>query len=117
VDFQNCLTALHIGTIKCHAAVKTTGTQKGGVENIGTVGRSNNDNVGVGVETIHFNEHLIECLLTFIVRTTQTCAALTAYCINFIYKDNTGRVTFGLIEKITDAACTNAYEHFHKFRA
>ena len=43
VNFENFFSAFYVGVINCYLAVKSTGTEKCGVENIGTVGRCNND--------------------------------------------------------------------------
>jgi hypothetical protein len=56
-----------IGTIKRYAAVKTTGAQQRRVKNIGAVGGGNDNDIGIGIETVHFNQHLVEGLFTFIV--------------------------------------------------
>ena len=47
MDLQDLLSALDVGIADRDLPVKTTGTQQSGIENIGTVGRGNNDNAFV----------------------------------------------------------------------
>ena len=117
MHFQDGLAPAHIGPVEGDAAVETTGAQQGWVEDVGTVGGSHYDYIGVGVETIHLDQHLVEGLFALIVRAAQAGAALASDSINFIYENNTGRVALGLVEQVTHAAGAHADEHFHKLRA
>src|SRR5688572_25602369 len=116
MDFEDRFTSLHIGTIQRDAAIKTTGAQKRRVENVRTVGRSDDDDICIGIETVHFDQHLVQGLFTLIVRTAEPRAALTSDCIDFIYEDNTRRVTLRLIEQVANAAGAYTHEHFHELR-
>src|SRR5579871_3057367 len=42
---------------------------------------------------------------------------MTAYGIDFIDKDDAGRVLFALFEQIADTAGADAHEHFHEVRS
>ena len=53
-------------------------------------------------------------MLALVVAAAQTCTALAAYRVNFVDKDNTGRIFLRLLEHIADAACTDTDEHFDK---
>ena len=88
MNFQDRLTALHVRPVKGYPAVKTTGPQQGGVENIGAVGRSDDNNICIGIKAVHFDKHLVEGLLAFIMRAAQPRAALPSHSINFIHKDD-----------------------------
>ncbi|MCP9263777.1 hypothetical protein DINM_007155 [Dirofilaria immitis] len=43
-------------------------------------------------------------------------AAVSAYCIYFVYKDYTRSIFFALIEHLANAACANTNKHFNKIR-
>ena len=116
MHFEDGFASFYIRTIQRHAAVKATGAQKCRVKNIGAVGCGDDNDIRIGIETVHFDQHLIQGLLAFIVRTAETCSALTTYGINFIHENDTGRMSLGLIEQIAHAARAHAHEHFNEFR-
>ena len=117
VDLQDLLTALHVRTAHVDLPVKPAGTQQGGVQNVGTVGGSqDNDTFGTG-EAVHFHQQLVQCLLFFIVTAAQAGAALAANRVNFVDEDNGGGDFLGLLEQVPDTACAHAHIHFHKVRA
>ena len=114
MDLQNFQTTPDIGVRNHHLTIKTTRAQEGRVENIGTVGRGNQNDAFIRLETIHLNQQLVKGLLTFIVATAKTGTAMATDRINFIDKDDTGSVLFPLHEKITNTAGTDADKHFDK---
>ena len=65
----------HIRTIDGDLAVKATGTQQRRVQNIGAVRRRDEDHAFRRVETIHFDEELIEGLFALIVSASETRTA------------------------------------------
>ncbi len=116
MDSENGFASLHIGTIQSHAAVEAAGAQQRRVEDVGAVGGGDDDDVGIGVEAVHLDQHLVQGLLTLIVRTAQPCATLASYGIDFIHKDDTGGMSLGLIEQVAHTACAHAHEHLDEFR-
>src|SRR3989344_9368832 len=50
------------------------------------------------------------------MRAAQASAALTAHCVYFIYKNQTGSGFFGFLEKISHATGADTHKHFHKLR-
>jgi len=106
----------HIRPIQHHAPVKAARAQQRRVQNIRAVRRRHDDDIGIGVKTVHLNQQLIERLLAFIMTAAQSSAALTANRINFVNKDNTGRMPLGLVKQVTHPAGAHAYKHFHKLR-
>ena len=116
VHLQDGFAPAHIGTVKRDAAVETSGAQQSRVEDIRPVGGGHYDHVGIRIEAVHLDQHLIESLFALIVRTAQAGAALATYGINLINKYDAGRVALGLIEQVTHPAGSNTHEHFNKFR-
>lgn len=71
MNLQDCLAAVKIGDIDRDLAVKPSGTEQGGVENVGTGGRRHDDNAVVGAEAVHFDEQLVERLLALIMSAAE----------------------------------------------
>ena len=78
VHTQDRLAALEVGAVDHDLTVETSGTQQRGVENVGTVGRREEDHAGLDVEAVHLDEQLVERLLTFVVATAETRATMAA---------------------------------------
>src|SRR5690606_27670222 len=87
-----------------------------GVEDVGAVRRGNDNDVGPGVETVHFHEDLVQRLLAFVMATTETSAALASHRVNFVDEHDAGGVLLGLVEQVADAARANTHEHFNELR-
>ena len=116
MHLQDGFASAHIRPVENHAAVKATGAQQGRVEDIRAVGGSHDDDVGIGIETVHLNQHLVQGLLALVVAAAQTGAALAADRIDFIDEDDAGRMALGLVEQVAHAAGADAHEHFNEFR-
>jgi hypothetical protein len=67
-------------------SIKATRAEEGWVKNIGAIGGSHDDNVGIGIEAVHLCQNLIERLLSLIVSTAQASTTVSTYSINFINK-------------------------------
>ena len=69
------------------------------------------------VEAIHFTQYLVQCLLAFIMSTTETGAAGPAHRVDFIDKDDGWCFLAGTGKHVAHPRCTNTDKHFDKFRA
>ena len=114
MNLEDFLTALNVGIADHHLAVKTAGAHQSGVQNIRAVCRCNHNYAFVRAKTVHFHQQLVQCLLALIVAAAQSCAALTAYRINLIDKNDTGRVLLRLFKQIAYTGCTDADKHLHE---
>ena len=54
MDAQDLLAPLHIGPVDGDLAVEATGAQQGRVEDVGPVGRRDQDDGGVVLEAVYF---------------------------------------------------------------
>src|ERR1035437_7981883 len=82
--------------------VETSGTHERPVEDIGTVGRCKDNDTGIGGETIHFGEQLVQGVFPFIVCPGKSISPTgTTYRIDLVNKYDTGSLFFCLTEKIT----------------
>ena len=66
MDVENLPAALLVGAIDQHLAVETTGSQQRRIEDFRTVGGSQQNDAGSGVEAVEFGEELIERLLLLV---------------------------------------------------
>ena len=75
---QNLFAAAHIGTAHHHPAVKTSGPQQRRIEHVRPVGGGHQNDAFVGLETVHFDQQLIQRLLALIVTAAQAGAAMAS---------------------------------------
>ena len=114
MDIQYLLSAAHVGVVEHDAAVEATGTQQGGVENVGTVCGSYEDDVGVDIEAVHLDKYLIQGLLALVVAAAKSGASMSSHRVYLIHEDDAGRVALRLLEEIAHAARAHANEHFYE---
>src|SRR5579885_3845422 len=114
---KNLLSAQHIRTINYDLAVETARTKQSGVENVGTVGRGDNDDAGGAFKAVHLHEQLVEGLLALVVSATKSGATLTSDGVDFIDEHDAGCMLLGLIEQIAHSGSTYTHKHFNEVRA
>ena len=112
MDFDDFFTTANIRQRHHHLAVETTGAQQRRVQNVRTVSGRNDDDALAAFKTIHLNQHLVQGLFAFVVTTAQTGATVTTDRIDFIDKDNAGRLFLGLFEHVAHAGSAHADKHF-----
>ena len=95
-------------------AVEATWAQQRGVEYIGAVGGRHDDDAFTCFKSVHFGEHLVECLFALVVTTTESGAALAANGVDFVDENNGTAHFASLLEEVAYATCAHANEHFHK---
>ena len=81
VDLEDSLPALDIGAINLDRAIKAARTQQGRIEDFGAIGRTHQNDPGIGVESIQFGQQLIERLLALVVTTEGSRPPRLAQCI------------------------------------
>ena len=111
---QDALASLHIGVVHYHPPVKAARPQQRRVENIGTVGRRDQDDAFIGIEAVHFDQQLIQRLLALVMASAQTRAAVAADRVDFIHEDDAGSVFLSLLEEVADPARADADKHLHE---
>ena len=70
VHAQNAFASTQIGCINHNLAIETTRAQQRRIEHIWTVGRRDQNDTFIRLETIHLDQQLVERLLAFVVSTT-----------------------------------------------
>ena len=114
VNIQNLLATTNIRERNHHLAVETTRTQKCGVKHVGTVRSGNNDHCCTRIKTVHFDEHLVQGLLAFVVTATDTSATMTTHSVNFVHENNARSIFLGVFKHVTYTSSPHTNEHFHK---
>ena len=114
VDPKDFLPALYIRAVYLNLTVKPAGTQQRGIQNIRTVGGSQDDDALGMAKAIHLHQQLVQGLLLFVVAAAQTRSALAAYGIDLIDEHNGRGQLLGLLKQIPDPAGAHAHIHFHK---
>ena len=117
VDLEDLQAALHVGPVEDDLAVEAAGAQQRRVEDVGSVGGGDDDDVGVGVEAVHLDQDLVERLLALVVRAAQAGAALAADGVDLVDEDDARAVALGLVEQVAHAAGADAHEHLHELGA
>ena len=111
---QNFLASRQIGIRHDDLTVETPRTQQSGVKHVGTVRRGNQNHRFVRIKAVHFDQQLVQRLFPLIVPAAQSRAAVTPDRVDFVDKDQTRRVFFGLFKHIAHARRADADEHFNK---
>jgi hypothetical protein len=117
VDLQDLRAALAIGTIDDDLAIEAARTQQRRIEDVGTVGGRDQDDVVLHLEAVHLDEQLVERLLALVVTAAQAGAAMAADGIDLVHEDDARRVLLGLLKQIAHARGADADKHLDEVRA
>jgi hypothetical protein len=96
---------------------KPARSQQRWIEHVRTVGRRDEDHTVVQLQSVHFDEELIERLLPFMVPVTESGPSVPADGVDLIDEHDAGCVLLALLEQVADAGCPDAYEHLNEIRA
>ena len=108
---------MHVGQGHRDLAVETTRTEQSGIENIGTVGRGDDDDTFLCVEAIHFDEHLVECLLALVIAAAHALTTVAPHGVDLIDENQTRGIFLALLKHVAHTAGTDTYKHFDEIRA
>ena len=117
VDLEDLLAALAVGAVDDDLAVEAAGPQQRRVEDVGPVGGGDQDDVVLHLEAVHLDQQLVQRLLALVVAAAHAGAAVAADGVDLVHEDDAGRVLFGLLEEVADAAGADADEHLDEVRA
>ena len=114
---ENLFTAFDVGVRHLNLTVKAARAQKRGVENVGAVGRGNDDDAFVGLKAVHLDEKLVQRLLALVVAAAIADATRTAHGVDLVDEDDARRILFRLFKHIANAARAYTDEHFNEVGA
>ncbi len=116
VDSEDLNASLHIRPVDENLTIKTASAKEGGIENFRAVRGGEDHDAFARIEAVHFGQKLVEGLFALVVATNRwEGSACTAQRIEFIDKDDCGRVVSCLLEEVSHASSAYADKHFHKF--
>jgi hypothetical protein len=111
VDLEDRLAADQVGAVDDDLAVEAARAQQRRVEDVGAVGRGDQDDRGADVEAVHLDEQLVEGLLALVVAAAHAGAAVAADGVDLVHEDDGGRVGLGLLEQVADPGGADTDEH------
>ncbi len=117
VHQEDLLAAADVGQADHHLAVEAAGAQQRRVEHVGAVGGGDHDDAGVGLEAVHLDQQLVQCLLALVVAAAEAGTALAADGINLVDEDDAGRILLRLFEHVAHACGAHADEHLDEVGA
>ena len=117
VDLEDLLALVQIRQVDVDLTVETSGAQERLVQDVGAVGGSQHDDIGIGLEPVHLGEELVEGIFPLVVRAGyRVLATGTPDGVNLVDKDNGGRLFLGLLEQVAHAGSPHPDEHFDEVR-
>ena len=104
VHVEDGLALIDVRHVDVDLAVKTTGTHQGLVQDVGAVGRCEDDHATVGPKPVHLRQELVQGVLPLVVGPeVRVLAACPANGVNLVDEDDGWGLLFGLLEKVADA--------------
>ncbi len=117
VHLQDHLAADDVGVGDDHLTIEAAGAQQRRIEDVGPVGRGNEDDALVGLEPVHLDQELVQGLLAFVVAAAETGAAMATDRVDFIDEDNARGVLLALLEHVADSRRADTDEHLDEVGA
>ena len=117
VHLEDLVPAVEVGGVDRDLPVEAARTQQRRVEDVGTVGRGDEDDPAADVEAVHLDEQLVEGLLALVVTAAHAGAAVAADGVDLVDEDDRRSVLLGLLEQVADAGGTDADEHLDEVGA
>ena len=116
MDLEDLLAADNVRVRHNDLAVEAAWPQQRRIENVRTVGRRDQDDTLIRLETVHLDEHLVQGLLALVIAAAETGAAMTADCVDLVDEDDAGGVLLALLEHVTHTAGADADKHLDEVR-
>ncbi len=107
---------LQIRQFHMYLPVETPCTQQGGVQHIGTVGGSQDDDTRVGAEAVHLCQQLVQCRFPLVVASAckRVASAGTPHSVYLVDEDDSRCLLLRLTEQVAHTAGTYTHEHLHE---
>ena len=111
------IAALEVGRSTGDLPVEAAGAQQRRVEDVGAVGRGDEDDAALDVEAVHLDQQLVQGLLALVVAAAEAGAAVPADGVDLVDEDDGRGVGLGLLEQVAHAGGADADEHLDEVRA
>ena len=110
--------ALLVGAVDQDLAVEAAGPQQRRVEDLGAVGRGEQDDALARVEAVELDQQLVQGLLLLVVAAGHRAdAARAAHRVELVDEDDAGRHLARLLEQVAHARGADADEHLDELGA
>ena len=117
MNLEDRLPPVDVRRVKDDLAIEPSGAEQSMIEDIGPVGRRQQDDSRVGLETVHLDQQLVQGLLSLVVDRAQMDTALAADCVELVDKDEAGGLGLGLLETGHAPGGPDPDKHFDEFAA
>src|SRR6185437_13292092 len=98
MNTQNFFTSANVGTIHNHPAIKTSRPQQRRIENVWPIGCCHQNDAFVRFEAVHFDQQLVQSLLTLVVTAAEPRSAMASDRIDFVDKNDAGGILLALFK-------------------
>mmetsp|Transcript_11583 Transcript_11583/g.12735 ORF Transcript_11583/g.12735 Transcript_11583/m.12735 type:complete len:257 (-) Transcript_11583:522-1292(-) len=123
MNFQNFASSGFIGERNFDLSIQSSGSEKCGIQNIGSVRRHNHLNLSKVIESIQLVQKLHQCSLDFTIGTGTLRESPSTDSINFVHKNNARLMFFSISKHFSDNSCTlsnifinnSRSHHLHEF--
>jgi hypothetical protein len=105
-----------VGGVDLDLPVEAARAQERRIEDVGAVGRGDQDHAAADVEAVHLDQQLVEGLLALVVTAAHAGAAVAAHGVDLVDEDDRRGVLLGLLEEVADAARADTHEHLDEVR-
>ncbi len=117
VDVEDLRPPLAVGAVDDDLAIEAPRAQQRRVENVGTVGGGDQDDVVFHLKAVHLDQQLVERLLALVVAAAEAGAAVASDGVDLVHEDDARGVLLGLLEEVAHARGADADEHLDEVRA
>src|SRR6185312_7303622 len=117
VYFKDVFAAFAVRSVDDDLTVEAAGPQQRRVEDVGSVGGGDQDDVVLHLEAVHLDQELVQRLLALVVTAAHAGATMAADGVDLVHEDDAGRVLLRLLEEVADTAGADADEHLDEVRA
>jgi len=111
MDLEDLAPAGAVRPVDHDLTVEPARPQQRRVEDVGTVGGGDEDDVVLHLEAVHLDEQLVEGLLALVVAAAQAGATMPTDGVDLVHEDDARRVLLGLLEQVAHARGADPDEH------
>ena len=102
MHLEDRFTSLEVGIADRYLAVEPARTKQRGIEDVGAIGRGDDDDALVAFEAVHLDQQLIQRLLALFVA-ERVAAAAAPDRVELVDEDNAGAMTAGFTKQLAHA--------------
>ena len=117
VHLEDLAAPVAVGPVDDDLPVEAARAQQRRIEDVGPVGRGDQDDVVLHLEAVHLDEQLVQRLLALVVAAAEAGAAMAADRVDLVHEDDAGVRLLGLLEQVADARGADADEHLDEVGA